>query len=176
MRLSDSFKIGKLLAVIQHWWDQQMKEIHTALLLMVVLFAGAMAVRNRSATAAVRPYAEVNVPDLTLGMPSNPATLTRSQALAIAQTKLTPAVFAHPYTVEYGSFDESDIGLPSTQPGSPPQRLGRRDVWKITVTGLNIGRPCGGSVDGHPNCPPPVTTLAIFVDDKLGRVLESQGY
>jgi hypothetical protein len=135
-----------------------------------------LSVRSRLASASGGTYANVIVPNLTLTTAQSAAILDGNSAVAIAKTKLSAGLFTHPFTVQYGAFDESGLVLRTGGVGSAPQRLGMRDVWKITITGLHIGRPCGGFTSAGPNCPPPVSTLVVFVDDKLGQVLESQGY
>lgn len=131
-------------------------------------------VRSRMASASPSPYAQVDVPNLGLAHPLRGAHLSRGEALALVQQKLNPSLFSHPYTVEYGAFDLGNVALRLNGPSSSPQILGTRDVWKITITGLRIVRPCAARVGAL--CPPPVSTLAVFVDDELGQVLESQGY
>lgn len=140
--------------------------------------AGGLSIKGRMASAAASPYGQVIVPNLVLTAPLSPAQLTKEGALAVAKRKLEPSMFTHPFTVQYGSFDESGLALRLGGPDSTLQRLGVRDVWKITITGLRIVRPCGSffRAGTAPKCPPPVSTLAVFVDDKLGQVLESEGY
>jgi hypothetical protein len=82
-----------------------------ALLVVAVLAAAGLVVRSRMVGASAKPYAGVIVPNLTLGDAFSPATINASKALAIAETDSTSSSFAHPYTVEYGSFAASGLAL-----------------------------------------------------------------
>jgi len=151
------------------------RRLIAALFLGLILTASVVVIRANFVSASPSPYAQVETPNVTLGPPTAAAHLNPSKALMLVETKLKPSVFTPPHTIEYGSFDLADTALRLDSSSSAPERLGMRDVWKVTVTGLNPPRPCGpGSKTTGPLCPPPVQTLAIFVDDKHGQVLESE--
>ncbi len=150
-----------------------------AVAIALILGLTALGVRSRMAQASVSPYAEVSVPNLTLAPAQSPAVLNHDSALAVVEKRLSPGMFKHPFTVEYGAFGFGDLGLRTGAPGSAVQQVGTRDVWKVTFTGLRLFRPCGSFFKvgaAPPKCPPPVSTLAVFVDDKSGQLLESEGY
>ena len=143
----------------------------------LILTVTVVGIQRNLVSAKPSPYARVMTPNMTLGHPAAAAHLNPSEALALVETKLKPSLFTHAHTIEYGSFALDNLALRQGGPSSAPQRVGTRDVWKITVTGLNLPRPCGlGSKSTGPLCPPPVSTMAIFVDDKQGQVLESEGW
>lgn len=126
-------------------------------------------------TRNVPGYASVDIPDVSLGPPSSAARMTSNAALELVKNDhWSPSLFTHPISVEYGSY--TDPGLRTLSAGEIVP-LGQRDVWRVTITGLNIPRP-GGPGGDLPSSqrPPPVSTLVIFVDDKDGKVLEAEGY
>lgn len=150
-----------------------------ALVIASIFGLTALGVRSRMVQASVGPYAEVSVPNLTLAPAQSPAVLSHDSALAVVEKRLSPGMFKHPFTFKYGSFGFSGVGLRTGGPGSAVQQVGTRDVWKVTFTGLRLSRPCGSFFKvgaPPPKCPPPVRTLAVFVDDKSGQLLESEGY
>ncbi len=150
-----------------------LQRLALVLLAGAVLVVGGLLVKSHEAGASSpHSYATVVVPDLTLGVPSSVAHLTSASALSLVKKKLNPHLFTHPFSVEYGSFTSSGISRRLSGAPSAPQLLRTRDVWKVTVTGLKIARPCGS----HGSCPPPESTLVIFVDDKTGQVLYAQGF
>jgi len=141
----------------------------------LVLLSG-WSLRSTMLHASPSPYASVIVPNLSLRQPQSPARLDRSSVLTIIKEKLNPALFTHPFTVQYGADDESVLSLPLAGSTAQAQPLGVRDVWKVTITGLHLSRPCGSARAVPMRCAPPVRTLAIFVDDKAARILESRGF
>ncbi len=150
-----------------------------AVVIALILGLTALGIRSRMVQASVSPYAEVSVPNLTLAPAQSPAVLSHDSALAVVEKRLSPGMFKHPFTVEYGTFGFGDLGLRTGGPASAVQQVGTRDVWKVTFTGLRLRRPCGSFFKvgaPPPKCPPPVSTLAVFVDDKSGQLLESEGY
>ena len=110
-----------------------------------------------------------------LGPASSPARMTADEALELVKNDhWSPSLFTHPITVDYGSH--TDPGLRTLRAGDFVP-LGPRDVWRVTITGLNIPRP-GGPGGNLPSSqrPPPVSTLVIFVDDKDGKILGAEGF
>lgn len=141
-----------------------------------LMFLAVWILHSTAIQVSPNPHASVIVPNLTLRQPPSPARLDRSSVLTIIKEKLNPALFTHPFTVQYGAYDESALSLPLAGSTAPAQPLGVRDVWKATITGLHLSRPCGSARAVPMRCAPPVRTLAIFVDDKAARILESRGF
>lgn len=143
-----------------------------AIAVVIVLAVTIIAVRHSVVTASPNPPTRVDIPNLTLARPVAPARMTERKVLNVLKEKITPVVLSHTIREDYGAFDFSDMWLRSSSASTTRHTLGMRDVWKVTVTGLRLARPCARA----PQCPPPVSTLNFFVDDKSGQVLESVGY
>ncbi|MDQ2744977.1 MAG: hypothetical protein M3Z66_22150 [Chloroflexota bacterium] len=114
---------------------------------------------------------------LPLGAPSAPARMTAPSALKVAEAGWDSAIFRdHPYTVRYGSYHSKLVGRTSTGP-SP---VGSRDVWAITLSGVDMQRPAMeiSEPDGSFKvvAPPDIHTEIILVDDQTGKYLEGIGY
>ena len=127
------------------------------------------------ATKSPRMYRAAQL-SLPLGSISTPPITGQAQALAAAEAYSSPKLFTHPYAVAYGSYDfVGSYTRPDESSGLTP--VGTENVWKFTITGLDIPRPCApGAGDEPARCPPPQTTLVIFVDDKRGTVTEMDGF
>lgn len=111
--------------------------------------------------------------DATLGAPAQAPILTRDGALTAAQAIFDSSLFTHPFAVDYGSF-VSDLRVRDAGSGDWVP-VGKRDVWKITVTGLNLPSPGGR----RPGSTAPVLymhTLVIFIDDKTGEYLQATSF
>jgi hypothetical protein len=125
---------------------------------------------QRTARAAIsvggRPAR--SVPVFVAGSARSAARLTKDQALGVVRQEFGSDLLTHPAVVGYGSFTDNNL-VPVRGSGTA---VGRIDAWQILVTGLNLPRPC---MQGATQCPPPVTTLSIVVDDKAGRFLEAIG-
>jgi hypothetical protein len=145
----------------------------TGALVVAAAVTGGLRIKTGVAAAGGPTYARVVVPDLALGPAAAPAHLSKDQALSVATAALSPTLFTHPYTVDYGSFDDTTLRAGSAGRSSV-QAVGARDTWKFTITGLDVVRPCPVAVPSA--CPPPISTLVVFIDDKSGTMLEAQGY
>lgn len=102
-----------------------------------------------------------------LGQPLAPPQLSRNQALlATRNAGWEEWLFSHPLSAEYGS-QEFSLSVNG-------RRVGRIDIWRITIRDVSIPRP-GGPI-GLPAAlrPPPATTLKIYVDDKAGNVVMAE--
>ena len=148
--------------------------VSMAAVLCLSAAAGVFGLRDHLNSSAAGGYMPVVPPDVALLRPATPAIESHAQVMLHIQSKLTPVVTSHPYSMEYGGFDFGRLALPTRGAGKAPA-LGIRDVWKVTFTGLRIGRPCGAT-RSRTVCPPPVSTMAVFVDDKSGTVIESEGW
>lgn len=97
--------------------------------------------------------------------------MSRDSALKVIVQQFGPGIANRATGVEYGSFVDNNyrrmtpLGL---------QSIGKRDVWKITATGLDLERPCGVTV--APGGCGQLHTLVLFVDDKTGSYIEGVGY
>jgi len=114
---------------------------------------------------------------LKLGVPSAPARMTAPSALKVAEAGWDPAIFRdHPYTVRYGSYHSNDVRRTPTGP-SP---VGSRDVWAITLSGVDIPRPAAEISEPNGSfkvvAPPDIHTEIILIDDQMGKYLEGIGY
>ena len=122
-------------------------------------------------------YVPVMAYTLQLGAPSAPARMTASSALTVAEAGWDPAIFRdHPYTVRYGSYHSKLVRRTPTVPNP----VGSKDVWAITVTGVDIQRPAAEISEGNGSfkvvAPPNIHTEIILVDDQTGKYLEGIGY
>jgi len=156
-----------------------MRPVRTVGIGLVV--AGVAAVALWAHAGAQTSTQVVHVPviayTLQLGAPSAPARMTASDALKVAEAGWDPAIFRdHPYTVRYGSYHSNDARRTSTGP-SP---VGSRDVWAITLSGVDIPRPAAeiSEPDGSFKvvAPPDIHTEIILIDDQTGKYLEGIGY
>ncbi len=146
-----------------------------------VIGAGVVAASLWAHAGAQTSTQVVHVPvmayTLPLGAPSAPARMTASSALKVAEAGWDPAIFRdHPYTVRYGSYHSNDVRRTPTGP-SP---VGSRDVWAITVSGVDLPRPAAEISEGNGSfkvvAPPDIHTEIILIDDQTGKYLEGIGY
>jgi hypothetical protein len=104
-----------------------------------------------------------------LGAPSVQARMTRAAVLAKMEHEFGSVIATHPITFQYGSFTDQNLQLA----GIPVRN---RDVWEITVSGLDIQRPCDVTdsqlAGGQPSCPPNAQTLVAVFDDATGNLIE----
>ncbi|MDQ2745056.1 MAG: hypothetical protein M3Z66_22555 [Chloroflexota bacterium] len=99
-----------------------------------------------------------------------PAHLTAEQAVEVAKQSFKLTLFDHPYTVEYGSFDDSN----QSRGGVP---IGIIDAWKIRITGLSLPPPSGPSRPGLPVIKrAPYTTVVIIIADQEARYLRAEAH
>lgn len=141
--------------------------------LMISLAAMGLRIRDGFVSAPVfSTPAALPVSDVRLGPAAAAPLLTRATALRIAERSLSTGLFAHTYSAAYGSFN--DPGLHVGNGGtSTVHSLGSRDVWRFTISGLHMSRPC--PAQNGAQCPP-IATLVVYVDDKSGTMIEMDGY
>ncbi len=146
-----------------------------------LIVAGVAAVALWAHAGAQTSTQVVHVPvmafTLQLGVPSAPARMTASDALKVAEAGWDPSMFRdHPYTVRYGSYHSKLVRRTPTGPNP----VGSKDVWAITVTGVDIQRPAAEVSEGDGSfkvvAPPDIHTEVILIDDQTGKYLEGIGY
>lgn len=103
----------------------------------------------------------------------DPAIMKQGEAIAAAKNVFDGSLFTHPFTTEYGSIY---VGRQVQDAVTGEWRtVGPRDVWKITISGLNLPTPGGR----RPGANAPVLyahTLVIYVDDKTGKYLQATSF
>ncbi len=106
--------------------------------------------------------------------PSGSSHITKDQALAAAR-QYWPSEFngRYPVTAQFGGANLSNL---QRRINGQLSIVGMKDVWFVTVTGLDEARPAGSLLRG-PRQPgaPPVHTRTFVVDDTNGQVLFSAG-
>ncbi|MBV9281110.1 MAG: hypothetical protein JOZ41_13595 [Chloroflexi bacterium] len=106
-------------------------------------------------------------PTFSAGAQRAPAHLTAALAQGIASHEFGSWILLHSITASYGSFTDNAY-VRATPAGRAP--VGTIDAWEVTVTGLNVPRPCPPGV----TCPP-IQTMTVSVDDKAGQYVEAVG-
>jgi hypothetical protein len=126
-----------------------------------------------SRAGEVQVTSSVSTPDLSLKPATQPARMTKAQALAVAESQFGKATFAHGYSAAYGSFTDN---ASRRNTGVGMQAIGTRNVWKLTVTGNFAPRPCAFRLNLPASCPPDPHTFVVMVDDHSGQFLEGISY
>lgn len=110
-----------------------------------------------------------------LGDPSGPAHMSRQAVLSVARTEFGSALTAHPLTMQYGSFTDEHLQVRGPS-GMVP--FGTRNVWMVTVSGMDISRTCDvpASQEGkHPVCPS-AHIMVMYIDDTSGKLIEGMAF
>jgi hypothetical protein len=119
----------------------------------------------------------VMVPTLpALAVASAPARMTKADVLAAASTEFGTSIASHPTTIQYGSFSDPHLQV---RGGTRMVPAGARNVWRVTVTGLDVSRPCdvkSSDLNNQAACPPAAQTLIMYFDDASGKFLEGVAY
>lgn len=120
------------------------------------------------------PVQAIATPVVPILPPSGSWHITKEQALAAAR-QYWPSEFTgrYPVTVQFGGANLNNLQRRINGQLIP---VGTKDVWFVTVTGLDEARPAGYALRGahHPGAPP-VHTRTFVVDDSNGQVLFSAG-
>lgn len=143
---------------------------------MIAVLVGAALLGGIGSTQARSPFTGVKgvaVADkLVLGPPLAPARLTAEQVVAIARQTVNPEFFTHPYTVEYGTWDDKHQSVDG-------KLVGKIDAWKIRITGLSLRPPSGGASGTSAEqraAQPSFTTFIVIIDDKTGRYRRAEAH
>ena len=152
------------------------------LILLLLLIGGSTAVAASAHHQAMTSPAPTAVPTTpiqttatTIVPPSGSWHVTKDQALAAAR-QYWPSEFTgkYPVTIQFGGANLSNL---QRRINGQLRIVGRKDVWFVTVTGLDEARPAGSLLRTglqHPGAPP-VHTRTFVVDDSNGQVLLSAG-
>ncbi len=155
------------------------------LILLLLLIGGSTAVAASAHHQALTSPAPTVVPTTPIQTTATPIVpilpasgswhTTKEQALAAAR-QYWPSEFTgkYPVTAQFGGANLNNLQRRINGQLIP---VGTKDVWFVTVTGLDEARPAGSLLRGGPHQPgaPPVHTRTFVVDDSNGQVLLSAG-
>jgi len=154
------------------------------MILLLLLIGGSTAVAASAHHQALTSPAPTVVPTTPIQTTATPIVpilpasgswhITKEQALAAAR-QYWPSEFTgkYPVTAQLGGANLNNLQRRINGQLVP---FGMKDVWFVTVTGLDEARPAGYAQRGahHPGAPP-VHTRTFVVDDSTGQVLFSAG-
>ncbi len=154
-------------------------------ILLLLLFGGLTGVAasaHHQATTSPAPTVVQATPIQAIATPIVPIIsasgrwhITKDQALAAAR-QYWPSEFTGKYPVDI-QFGGANLNNLQRRINGQLVPFGMKDVWFVTVTGLDEARPAGSLLRGGPHQPgaPPVHTRTFVVDDTNGQVLFSAG-